>query len=93
MANNSRIEWVDAGFGEILQSPALQQVCVSAAKSIASRAGEGFEAHPWTSHAIGKSKYNRVAALVSAETIRAKRGEAKDKRLQKAVAQCSIGSN
>lgn len=93
MANNKgQIIWNDAGFGAILQSPKLQDVCLAAAKDIASTAGVGFGAHRWVSHGIGKVKYDRVAAVVSADTIRARRGEAKDKRLQKAVMQCSIGS-
>ena len=89
---SSKIEWNDAGFGAILQSPKLQQVCLSAAKDIAGRAGEGFVASPWVSHGIGKVKYDRVAAIVSAETYKARKAEATNKVLQKAVSACSTGT-
>lgn len=91
MAKDVEIIWEDEGFGQILQSPQLASVCLSAAEDIAGKAGDGFKAHKWTSHAIGKSKYDRVAAIVTADTMRARRGEAKDKRLQKAVSACSTG--
>ncbi len=88
----AKIQWNNEGFGAILQSPELQKVCLSAAKNIAAAAGDGFEANEWVSHKIGKVRYDRVAAIVSAATPKARRAEARNKVLQKAVAQCSIGT-
>ena len=94
MANNkSTIQWNDAGFGAILQSPKLKEICLDAAAKISRRVidehGAYSSAEAWVSHGIGKVKYDRVAALVTVETGF---GDDAATVARKAVAQCSIGT-
>ena len=81
------IEFIDEGFIEILNQPALEAVCVKAAKEIAQHAGGTFEGQRWYSHAIGRMRGGRVAGIVSGSPSDDRR-EAQDRVLSRAVSEC-----
>ena len=81
---NVQFEWIDDGFHEILNCDELRDVCLQAAKDIASRAGENFEAERWYSNMKG----GRVAAIVTANDA-GDFEEATEKKLSRAVSTCA----
>ncbi len=66
------------GVRELLQSKEMMDICKEHAERIRSRCGEGYEV---TTH-VGKT---RVNAMVSAETIKAKRSNMKHNTILKAL--------
>lgn len=66
------------GVRELLRSEEMEEICREEAEAIQSRCGDGYEV---TTH-VGK---NRVNAMVSAESIKAKRSNLKHNTLLKAV--------
>lgn len=83
-----KIQWVNQGFKDILNSEDLAEICDDAAEKIAHRAGEHFEAKRWYSHGIGKGKPGRVASIVRNKDKEGAEEEATNKTLTKAVNSC-----
>lgn len=80
MAKKSTIEFIDQGFIDVLSSDGCRTKLEEVASSIASRAGEGFNAHV--------KYYNpahRYIGFVNAETIEAAKNESENKVLSGAV--------
>ena len=92
--NKVKFKWNNEGFNEIINSSELQDALVDVMKEVAEAAGPGFEVNAWHSNLgtkKGHGNKGRVAASVHAETNEAKRAEATDKALTKAVQQCRKG--
>lgn len=79
------LEFIDKGFQQILSSSEVHSVVMGAANTIAARAGEGFEAGSYKTSGL---RYDRPAAYVRADTYEARKAEAEDKSLSRAVASC-----
>lgn len=77
-----RIELNRDGIRELLMSDAIAKECEKAAQSIASRAGEGFEVSELRKMGYGGG---RVGYTVRTDTYEARKAEATDKVLSKAV--------
>lgn len=82
-----RIEWDDSGFQQILSSGAATAVAMQAGQQIAARAGEGFVCEQYQTSGL---RYDRPAARVYTDTHAARRAEATDKALTKAVQSCRV---
>ena len=80
-----QIEWVDAGFQQILSSGEVHAVVMGAGNTIAGRAGDGFECEGYQTKGL---RYDRPAAVVRAVTKEAKEAEAEEKVLTRAVQSC-----
>lgn len=80
-----KFEWIDAGFQQIISSGEVNAVVRSAGERIASVAGDGFECVDWHTRGL---RYDRPGVLVVSQTYEAKKAEAKNKALSKAVASC-----
>lgn len=87
MAMSIRFEWLDEGFAQIIDSPEVNSIVTQATRRIADVAGDGFNAKPARTSRL---KHNRDIGIVAADTYAAKRAEATDKVLSKAVQQCRI---
>ena len=87
MATKIKLEFIDKGFQEIINSPGVAALTQSAAQSIAARAGDGFE---WSTYKTRGLRYDRTAAVVKAANYKARRAEATDKALSKAVQSCRL---
>ena len=94
MGTKVKITWNNPGFGEIMNSPELANLLEDVGKKVAKEAGDGFEVNTWTS-SMGRRKGHgnkgRVAVSIKAETKEAKKAEAEDKVLTKAVERCRKG--
>lgn len=92
MAADVKVEYINEGFKEIINSDELGNVCFNAARKIASTANRKhkkvYSAQRWHSNMKG----GRVAALVSDTGSKGEgdRLEATEKTLSKAVSQCRI---
>jgi hypothetical protein len=82
-----RIELDHDGIRELLQSAAIGGEVQKAAQRIASEAGEGFEVTTAQSLSFGGG---RVGYGVKAATYEARKTEAEDKVLSKAVSACRL---
>lgn len=78
MANNVKVKLNKAGVRAMLRSPEMLAICEKHASDIARRCGEGYE----TDSFVGR---NRVNAMVSANTYEAKRDNAENNTILKAV--------
>lgn len=87
MSTSIKFEWFDAGFKEILADEAVKDLVRGGAEEIAAVAGEGFEAEP---RMTSRLRVNREIYVVQPVTAEARRAEATDKRLEKAVEQCRV---
>lgn len=87
MGTKVKIRWNNSGFKEILNGSELQQEMWRTAQHVKQEAGEGFEINAWHSDMKG----GRPAVSVKAMSNEAKKAEAKDKALTKAVQRCRIG--
>ena len=87
MATKVKIRWNNKGFKDILNGSELQQEMWRTAQHVKQEAGDGFEIESWQSNMKG----GRPAISVKAKTEKAKKAEAKDKSLTKAVQRCRIG--
>lgn len=80
MASKTKIEFIDAGFQDVLSSEGCKSKLEEVTSQIASRAGEGFEPHV---------KYygpgHRYIGFVNATTIEATKAESENKVLSGAV--------
>lgn len=81
MPSNIKISFISKGFHDILSSQNVASVVDQQAQRIAAKAGDGFEA----SHFMGNFGGGRVIGVVRAETYEARRAEATDKTLSRAV--------
>lgn len=81
------IRWNNDGFKEILNSSALQQELQAVADEVAKEAGEGFVTEGWKSNMKG----GRPAVSVRADSYEARKAEATDKALTKAINTCRKG--
>ena len=81
MATKVRIELNHDGIRELLCSAPIGNECMKAAEAIAARAGDGFVVLPL----MELTRAGRIGAAVAAESYEAKRAEAEDKVLTKAV--------
>lgn len=85
-----KMEFIDEGFIEILNTQELDNVCFEAAWQIAYHNGKShWTADHWYSHAIGKMKGGRVAAIVSGDKA-GDLAEAETKALSRAVSACRV---
>jgi len=85
MSGKVRIELDHDGIRQLLESQAVGNVCQAQAERIAERAGDGFGTDRlWHANFGG----GRIASSVVALTTDAKRAEADDKVLAKAVESC-----
>ena len=82
MATKVKIELLSDGIRDLLCSQPIANECEKAAERIAARAGDGFEVLPLRQMGFGGG---RVGYAVKAETEEAKKAEAEDKVLSKAV--------
>ena len=82
MPTKVRIELLHDGIRKLLLSAPIAAECEKAAKTIAERAGDGFEVLEMREMGFGGG---RVGYAVSAETYEAKLAEAEDRALSKAV--------
>ena len=82
-----KIRWNNKGFKEILNGSELEQEMWRTAQNVKQEAGDGFEINAWHSDLKG----GRPALSVKASTAEAKKAEATDKSLTKAVQRCRIG--
>ncbi len=87
MATKARIELNHEGIRELLMSQPIADECEKAANKIASAAGDGFEVLPARQMGFGGG---RVGYAVHAESYEAKKAEAEDKTLSKAVSSCRL---
>jgi len=78
MANNVKVKLNKAGVRAMLRSPEMLAICEKHASDIVRRCGEGYE----TDSFVGR---NRVNAMVSASTYEAKRDNAENNTILKAV--------
>ena len=88
-----KIEWIDKGFKEILNSKELESVCISAAEAIAKKANglaapyndskeeAEFISLKWHSNMKG----GRVAAIAATHNYQAKEVQAENHILEKAT--------
>lgn len=82
MSAKVTIQYNSDGFRQILNSPDVANLVGQQARSIAARAGEGFEVDGPRSMNYGGG---RIGAFVSAKTREARESEATDKTLTRAV--------
>lgn len=85
MAAKVRIELNHDGIRELLSSAPIAAECEKAAERIASKAGAGFVV---TSQKKADFGGGRTSYGVATATQAARRAEAEEKRLSKAVSQC-----
>jgi len=78
MANNVKIKLNRAGVKALLRSEEMRAICEKHASAITQRCGEGYE----TDSFVGR---NRVNAMVMASTYEAKRDNAENNTILKAV--------
>jgi len=78
MANNVKIKLNRAGVKALLRSEEMRTTCEKHASEIARRCGEGYETNTF----VGR---NRVNAQVMASTYEAKRDNAENNTILKAV--------
>lgn len=81
MAQKIKIEFNSAGFHEILCSDEMKALLDEKGQQIAARAGEGFKA----STKLGNYAGGRAICVVSSTNWAARKAEATDKVLTKAV--------
>ena len=86
MGAKIRIELNHDGIRQLLMSQPIADECEKAAQRIASEAGEGFEVLPARELGFGGG---RVGCAVYTDTYEARKAEAEDKVLSKAVSACS----
>ena len=86
-AEKVRIALLSDGIRQLLTSAPIGAECEKAAKRIAGEAGDGFEVLPAREMGFGGG---RVGYAVHAESYEAKKAEAEDKALSKAVSACSL---
>ena len=82
MATKVKIELNHDGIRQLLLSAPIAAECARAAENIAARAGDGFVVLPMREMGFGGG---RVGYAVKADTDEAKKAEAEDKALSKAV--------
>lgn len=82
MATKVKIELNHDGIRQLLMSAPIAAECARAAENIAARAGDGFVVLPMREMGFGGG---RVGYAVKADTDEAKKAEAEDKALSKAV--------
>lgn len=78
MSNITRIEFVNQGFRDLLNSAEVRDLVESEAQAIASRAGEGFEARTI-------KKATRWIAVVNTTDKASEQAESENKVLTRAV--------
>jgi len=78
MANNVKVKLNRAGVKALLRSEEMRAICEKHASDIVRRCGEGYE----TDSFVGR---NRVNVMVSASTYEAKRDNAENNTILKAV--------
>lgn len=84
-AGSVRIELLPSGMRQLLCSPEVAQACKQAANRLAAAAGDGFEvSEEWRAGFGG----GRAAYSVRAATYAARKAEAEDKVLTRAVFAC-----
>lgn len=83
MATGIRIKINPAGLRAVLQSPEAQALLKERAEAIAEEAGDGFEARVQV--AEGSSKLGRAMGYVTTATPQARKRQAEDAVLQRAV--------
>lgn len=76
-----RIEHLSDGYKQVLTSDELKRELERRTKAIADAAGDGFEASVFE----GKFGGGRWVGMVEAKTSKARRAEAEDKALSKAI--------
>lgn len=74
----TKIEFIDAGFIDVLKSEGTRTLLGELADNIANRAGEGFSAELLEGN-------TRVNAVVHSDTLKAAKAEAEDKVLSAAL--------
>jgi hypothetical protein len=77
VAEKIRVELNEKGVAELLNSAAVRDDLVRRGEAMAGAAGDGFE--------VSTSHTDRVRVTVRAETIDAKRAEAEDRALTRAI--------
>lgn len=82
MATKIRIEFNDEGFQKLLNSKAVRDDLEKRAKAVAAAAGPGFSATEFKAN-YGKSP--RVAFMIRSDTAEARKAEAEDGALVKAI--------
>ena len=75
------MKWNSDGFRQILEGPGVQQHVEGVCEAMAARAGDGFTHHTF----IGNYGGGRVIGIVQTGTRAARRAEAVDKALSRAV--------
>lgn len=80
--SNVKVTLHYAGFAQLRNDKNLLKMLSAEGEAIAARAGEGFGASEPVVNLSGKG---RAKVFVNARTAQAKRGEAKDRRLSRAV--------
>lgn len=82
---NVRIEWVNQGFVDILQSEGVHELVLSQAKAIASRASANIPEDSEGYHAAAKKNNTRwVAGVITTDAVSV-RAESENKALSRAV--------
>jgi hypothetical protein len=82
MAKKLRIEFHSEGFQAVLNSEGVRTKLKQMAENVASAAGDGFEV---TEKELDYGGSPRPGMIVSAETYEAKKAEATDKALTRAI--------
>lgn len=82
MATKIRLEFLDEGFQQVLNSSQVKSLIESTAQDVAARAGEGFEAAPLPLSFGGSPRPGAVVRTTDAESLKA---EAETKALSRAV--------
>lgn len=82
MSEEVRLEFIDAGFRELLQCQGIRETVEDVAQGIQQRAGDGFYCHVELGQAYNA---NRWVGFVGCETFDAMRAQATDKVLTRAV--------